>query len=194
MNALREVFVKMFPLFPEEAILQFADAFVEKKLKKGDFLLQEGQICKELVFIFKGNMMCYYLKDGKRYIDEFSLDFEFITDYTSFIHQSPTDKYIECLENCLIYSLSHERMNALYELPNQAFDKLGRKMAEQIYLQWHEKSKSLLMDDATERYLKLIHRRPHLSQRVPQYLIAEYLGIAPESLSRIRKILTASNV
>jgi len=177
----------MFPLFPEETIIHFADAFVERKLKKGDYLLQEGETCKDLVFILQGNMMCYYLKSGKRYIDEFSLDYEFITDYTSFINQTPTDKYIECLEDCVIYSLHHDKMNALYNLPNYSFDKLGRLMAEQIYLQWHDKSKSLLMDDATERYLKLIHRRPHLPQRVAQYLIAEYLGITPESLSRIRK-------
>ncbi|MCI4647231.1 Crp/Fnr family transcriptional regulator [Phaeodactylibacter sp.] len=194
MNAIQEIFLKMFSRFPEEAIIQFANAFSEKKLKKGDFLLQEGQICRDLVFILNGNMMCYYLKDGKRYIDEFSLDYEFITDYTSFIYQSTTDKYIECLEDCVIYTLSYERMNALYDLPHQPFDRLGRMMAEQIYLQWHEKSKSLLMDDATERYLKLINKRPYLSQRVPQYLIAEYLGIAPESLSRIRKSLTNTKV
>ncbi len=190
MSAIQDIFLKIFPLFPQETIMQFAGSFDEQNLKKGDFLLQESEICKELVFILKGNMMCYYLKNGKRYIDEFSLDYEFITDYTSLINKTPTDKYIECLENSSVYTLNINKMTALYELPDQPFDRLGRVMAEQIYLQWHEKSKSLLMDDATERYMKLIHSRPHLPQRVPQYLIAEYLGITPESLSRIRKSMS----
>ena len=194
MNAIRDIFLRMFHPFPEETIIQFADSFVEEKLRKGDYLLQEGETCRKLIFIVNGNMMCYYLKNGKRYIDEFSLDYEFITDYTSFINQTPTDKYIECLEDCVIYSLNRYQIDTLYDLPNYSFDRLGRLMAEQIYLQWHEKSKSLLMDNATERYLKLIHNRPHLPQRVPQYLIAEYLGITPESLSRIRKSILNSQI
>lgn len=179
----------MFPLFPEEAIIQFSDAFVERKLKKGAYLLQEGQICQELVFILKGNMMCYYLKNGKRYIDEFSLDCEFMTDYTSLINQTQTDKYIECIEDCTVYGLTREKLYAFYEQPQQQFEKLGRLMAEQLFLEWNQRSKSLLMDSASERYLKLIENRSYLPQRVPQFLIAEYLGITPESLSRLKKNL-----
>jgi CRP-like cAMP-binding protein len=189
MNSLLEIFLRIFNLFPEGLVTQFADNFRSRKMVKGDFLLREGHVSNELAFIAKGSMMCYYLKDGKRYIDEFSLDYEFITDYSSFIRQSPSDKNIECLEDCAVFCISKTQLDDLYEVKDQPFDKLGRLMAEQIYLQWHEKSKSLLMDDATERYLKLIKSRPHLPQRVPQYLVAEYLGITPESLSRIRKTL-----
>jgi len=192
MNHLQEIFLRMFPLFPSEAIIHFADCFSEKRMEKDDFLLREGNTCQELVFIIHGCMMCYYLKDGKRYIDEFSLDYEFITDYSSFINQAPTDKNIECIEDSLVYILRKEQMESLYGLANQPYNTLGRVMAEQLFLQWHEKSKSHLIDDATERYIKLIHNRPHLPQRVPQYLIAEYLGITPESLSRIRKSLVKS--
>jgi len=134
-------------------------------------------------------MMCYYNKDGKRYIDEFSLDYEFITDYSSFLNQRPSNKNIQCIENTAIYIISRDELNGLYDKKNADFEHLGREMAEQLFLQWHEKSKSLLMDSATERYTKLIENRSQLPQRVPQYLIAEYLGITPESLSRIRKSL-----
>ncbi|MDA7744860.1 Crp/Fnr family transcriptional regulator [bacterium] len=134
-------------------------------------------------------MICYYNKDGKRFIDEFSLDYEFITDYSSFLNQSPSNKNIQCIENTRLYVISRDSLDRLYEKNNAEFERLGRVMAEQLYMQWHEKSKSLLMDNATERYTKLIENRTQLPQRVPQYLIAEYLGITPESLSRIRKAI-----
>jgi CRP-like cAMP-binding protein len=131
--------------------------------------------------------MCYYNKDGKRFIDEFSLDHEFITDYSSFLNGIPSDKNIQCIEDTTVFVISRKQLDKLYAQKNADFERLGRVMAEQLYLQWHDKSKSLLMDSATERYSKLIKNRDQLPQRVPQYLLAEYLGITPESLSRIRK-------
>ena len=67
------------------------------------------------------------------------------------------------------------------------FERLGRVMMETLFLIWYEKAKSLILDDAQTRYLKLIKNRPDLAQRVPQYIIATYLNIRPETLSRIRQ-------
>jgi CRP-like cAMP-binding protein len=187
MNELQKIFKQIFHQFSAETVAMFSEAFTQKELKKGDYFLREGRRCNHLAFIASGAMMCYYIKDGKRFIDEFSLDNEFITDYSSLLTHSPSNKYIQCLENCKIYIISNDSLNDLYQIKSTDFERLGRTMAEQLYLQWHEKSKSLLMDNATERYLKLIQNRTELPQRVPQYLIAEYLGITPESLSRIRK-------
>jgi len=190
MKELQQIFGLIFNRFPAETVVQFAESFRKKEIEKGAQFLSEGETCRHLAFIKKGAMMCYYLKNGKRYIDEFSLDGEFITDYTSFLNQTPSDKTIECIENSTVYIISHEMITSLYSRESFSFERLGRTMSEQLYFQWHEKSKSLLMDDATERYKKLIHNRPSLPQRVQQYLIAEYLGITPESLSRIRKELS----
>jgi CRP-like cAMP-binding protein len=187
MIELQKIFSQIFHQFPEQTVNLFSKSFDKKELKKGDYFLKEGEKCDKLAFITSGAMMCYYIKNGKRFIDEFSLDLEFITDYTSLITNSPSNKFIQCLEKCTVYVISNDRLNDLYQTKSTDFEKLGRIMAEQLYLQWHEKSKSLLMDNATERYLKLIQNRTELPQRVPQYLIAEYLGITPESLSRIRK-------
>jgi CRP-like cAMP-binding protein len=189
MDELLAIFQKVFHPFPEKTIRMFSEEFKPRELNKGDHFLEEGNGCKHLAFIMKGAMMCYYIRDGKRYIDEFSLDYEFITDYSSFLTQAPSNKNIQCIEDTLLYTISFEKLNALYKTNDPAFEKLGRTMAEQLYLVWHEKSKSLLMDSASERYTKLIANRSHLPRRVPQYLIAEYLGITPESLSRIRKAL-----
>lgn len=187
MKELQKIFKQIFRQFPDETIVMFSEAFTQKEYKKGDYFLREGKRCNHLAFISSGVMMCYYIKDGKRFIDEFSLSHEFITDYTSFLTHSPSNKYIQCLVNCKVYVISNDSLYDLYQNKSADFERLGRVMAEQLYLQWHEKSKSLLIDNATERYLKLIENRTELPQRVPQYLIAEYLGITPESLSRIRK-------
>jgi len=187
MNELQNIFKNIFHQFSDDTVALFSEAFTQKELKKGDYFLREGKYCNHLAFIVSGAMMCYYIKDGKRFIDEFSLDNEFITDYSSFLTHSPSNKHIQCLENCKVYIISNDSLNELYQIKSSDFERLGRVMAEQLYLQWHEKSKSLLIDNATERYLKLIQNRTELPQRVPQYLIAEYLGITPESLSRIRK-------
>jgi CRP-like cAMP-binding protein len=186
MSELKSIFDQMFHPFPDETVALFAHAFTKKELTKKEYYLHEGENCKHLAFIIKGAMMCYYNKDGKRFIDEFSLDHEFITDYSSFLNRSPSNKNIQCIEDTIVYVISKEKLDELYN-KNTDFERLGRIMAEQLYMQWHEKSKSLLMDNATERYIKLIENREQLPQRVPQYLIAEYLGITPESLSRIRK-------
>jgi CRP-like cAMP-binding protein len=187
MSELKTIFDQVFHQFPEETVASFARAFTRKELKKSEYFLREGQQCQHLAYIMQGAMMCYYNKNGKRFIDEFSLDHEFITDYTSFLQQSPSNKNIQCLEDTTAFIISREKLDGLYRQNQADFERLGRVMAEQLYLQWHEKSKSLLMDNATERYTKLIQNRAQLPQRVPQYLIAEYLGITPESLSRIRK-------
>lgn len=189
MRDLQTIFQQTFHQFSDDVITLFAEAFIPKSFKKGAYFLNEGNRCNQLAFISRGAMMCYYHKDGKRFIDEFSLDHEFITDYSSFLTQSPSNKNIQCLENCMVYLISFDSLNRLYQTNSAEFERLGRVMAEQLFLQWHEKSKSLLMDNATERYTKLIQNRPELPQRVPQYLIAEYLGITPESLSRIRKTI-----
>jgi CRP-like cAMP-binding protein len=184
---LKGIFDQLFHQFSDETLASFSQAFTRKELKKREYFLQEGTSCHQLAFIVQGAMMCYYNKGGKRFIDEFSLDYEFITDYSSFLTLRPSNKNIQCIEDTSVYLISREKLHSLYSKQNPDFERLGRVMAEQLYLQWHEKSKSLLMDNATERYAKLIQDRAALPQRVPQYLIAEYLGITPESLSRIRK-------
>ena len=164
----------------------FLSKFKPVSLKKGDYFIREGQISRKVGFIVKGSMLCSYNKDGEEIIDEFSLDKEFITDYFSFLTNSPSGKDVKCLENTELVVIGYEDMQKLYA-QNPIFEKVGRLMAEALFMNWQQKAKSLMLDDAEARYLKLIARRPDLPQRVPQYLIASYLNVKPETLSRIRK-------
>lgn len=154
--------------------------------KRKDFFLKTGEVCNKIAFLDKGAMYCTYNKQGNDKVDEFSFEGKFITDYLSFLTGIPADKDIICLEDCDVLIISKEALIQLYK-SNPEFERLGRLIAEGLYINWHLKAKSLTMDDAETRYQKLVSSRPDLIQRVPQYLIASYLNVSPETISRIRK-------
>ncbi|MCF6348511.1 MAG: Crp/Fnr family transcriptional regulator [Flavobacteriaceae bacterium] len=181
-------FIKV-PLSEEEQNILFSK-FKPLRLNKGDYFVKTGEISKYLAFIIKGCMYCSYNKDGIEVVDEFSFEKDFIADYGNMLKSQPSDKDIKCLEDCELMVISFEDLKKIYDL-GQTFEKIGRIITESLFLNWHDKSKSLLLDDAQERYLKLIKNKPNLQQRVPQYLIASYLGVSPETLSRVRRKITS---
>ena len=180
---------QILPLSDNE-LEDFISKFKLIHLKKGEYFIKEGQLKKELGLIVNGCMLCYYNKDGEQVIDEFSLDYEFITDYFSYLTNSPAEKNVKCIEDTDLLVLPFEQLHSEYG-NNPNFEKVGRIMAEGLFINSHQKAKSLMIDDAETRYLKLISKRSDLVQRVPQYLIASYLNIKPETLSRIRNKLSA---
>jgi CRP-like cAMP-binding protein len=167
-------------------IEKFVPEFTLKKIKRKDYFLRHGTICTQIAFINKGAMYCVYNKEGADKIDEFSFENEFITDYLSFLTGMPADKDIICLEDSEVLTIEKQTIQNLY-LANPQFERIGRLMAEGLFINWHLKAKSLFMDDAETRYYKLVSDKPGLVQRVPQYLIASYLNVSPETISRIRK-------
>ncbi|MCK4750328.1 MAG: Crp/Fnr family transcriptional regulator, partial [Bacteroidales bacterium] len=166
---------QLLPLDKKD-LKKFLSKFEPVSLKKGDYFIREGQISRKVGFIVKGCMLCSYNKDGNEFIDEFSLDNEFISDYNSFLTNSPADKDVKCLEDTELMVIGYDEMQELYTL-NPVFEKVGRLMAEALFINWQQKAKSLMLDDAEARYLKLISKRPDLPRRVPQYLVASYLGV-----------------
>jgi CRP-like cAMP-binding protein len=183
--SVRKIISGIIPI-KEEYLDVFFSKFKTVSYKKGDYFVKEGQISRYIGFIVKGCLMCVYNNDGKEFIDEFSLDNEFISAYASFITGTPADKDIICLEDSELLILSYSNLQELYEI-DPVFERTGRLMAEMLFMNWQQRVKSLLLDNAETRYLKLTENRPDLIQRVPQYHIAQYLGVSPETLSRIRK-------
>ena len=183
--SIRKIISGIIPI-NEEYLDVFFSKFKTVSFKKGDYFVNEGQISRYLGFIVKGCLMCVYNNEGKEYIDEFSLDNEFISAYASFITGNPADKDIICLEDCELLILSYSNLQELYEM-DPVFERTGRLIAEMLFINWQQRVKSFLLDDAETRYLKLAENRPDLIQRVPQYLVAQYLRVSPETLSRIRK-------
>ena len=131
-------------------------------------------------------MKCVFNKDGEETVFEFAYENSFICDYYSFITGSPSTKDIICLEDTLLYVITR---NTLEKLANDyAFvARMNSAMNEQLFKKMHQRLKSVLLDDASERYEKLLEERMDLVTRIPQYLIASYLNIKPETLSRLRR-------
>jgi CRP/FNR family transcriptional regulator, anaerobic regulatory protein len=174
---------------PDAELDSVPDIFKSVQFKKGEYLLSEGQICKHLYFINKGLVKTYLLQDGKEYIRQFAAENDFSVDLCSFLSQSTTSFFIQALEDTTAVQINFVDLDALFN-SSFHFMKLGKKMAEQSTINLIKRSVSLIKDDATIRYNNFIKERPSLLQRVPQFMIASYLGITPESLSRIRKDLS----
>ncbi|GAB2589019.1 Crp/Fnr family transcriptional regulator [Spirosoma areae] len=185
LNQLRLFFDSIVPL-PEADWKRACPLFRSVEIARGDRILQEGQVCRYLSFVNQGLFRSYLLKDGKEHVRQFLFEGGFAVDIGSFLTQTPSPFYIEALEDSLILQLSQSDMDELCE-GSFHFMKLGKKLADQSAINLIRRSVSLLVDAATKRYEDLLRERPQLIQRVPQYLIASYLGITPEALSRIRR-------
>lgn len=185
MEKLKEQICKIFDISQEEASI-FLVEFKKKEVKKNEVFIAEGEICHVVGLIEQGLMVCVYNKDGEEVIDEFGFENGFITNYYSFLTQTPSLKEIRALEDSTIYVISRQ---SLEELGNQHpfIERMSRIMNEKLFLRAHERIKSFLLESAQERYEKLIAQRYDLTTRIPQYMIASYLHVKPETISRIRK-------
>lgn len=172
-------------LTPEEGELVLS-LFKEKAYKKGDFFLAEGQICKYAGFIKKGLVRYYINYDGEEKTYEFGQEDNFVCNYESFLPQTPSTKIIQALEDCEILQISYDNLQLLYQSVN-SWERFGRLVIEQVFVHLLNALGSLYTDTPEQRYTKLIKEHPDLLQRVSQYHIASYVGVKPQSLSRIRK-------
>lgn len=164
-------------------------SFIPKKLRKKQFLLQEGDICKYTAFVSKGCLRTYTVdKDAKEHIIQIAIEGWWSTDLYSFLTGEPSTYFIEALEECELLLLDREnREKLMNSIPS--FEKLMRLMLENNYIATHRRVNSMMSNTAEERYLNYMKTYPQILQRVPQHMIASYLGITPETLSRIRQAL-----
>jgi CRP-like cAMP-binding protein len=160
-----------------------------KHVAKGEVLLREGEIEQYVTFVEKGLLRSYYLIDGKEFPMYFCRENCWISSYASFLMQIPGQYNVDALEDTTIIRLKYEMvMDAYRMIP--AFSQFGRLLAESLYMTLEEKNSDWLLKSPQERYEKILKTEPWILMRVPQYMIAAYLGITPEALSRIRRRLT----
>jgi CRP-like cAMP-binding protein len=162
------------------------ECLTRRFLKKGEFLIREGQVCSYVSFVNKGSFRVYKDLNGEEIAKHFFFAHEYATEYVSFLTRTPSEIFVKALEDCELIELHYDKIQVLYE-EFPVWQKYGRLMAEQIFLQVAERSHRLLYHTPEENYLKLLQDRPDIIERIPQHYIASYLGIQPESLSRIRK-------
>lgn len=181
-------FLKRLGILNEKDIQHFLDNGKTEQILKGNYLIRESQICRKLYFIHQGAVSVFILKDGNEHIKDFSLDNKFITAYTSFQTEKPSLIYLRAEQNCELTSWSKPVLNSLMT-NNIQWTAFAKNMADYLFMRKEKREISLLLDNAETRYLNFLKEYPQAFQAFPQYLIASYLGIRPQSLSRIRKVL-----
>ncbi len=166
-----------------EAIFGFSQI---KLFQQGDFLMREGQLQKGCFFVVSGCIREYYLIDGEERTTAFYTDMQPITSVASSQPKSPVKFNLECVEDSIATFTSIEAEMEMYrQFP--WMESLCRIGAEEIISGYQDMLAAYMISTPEERYLNLVETRPELLNRVPQYQLASYLGVKPESLSRIRK-------
>ncbi|PSK83775.1 Crp/Fnr family transcriptional regulator [Prolixibacter denitrificans] len=169
----------------EEAII--LSAFEPTSIKKKKDLLVPGEVCRYVYFVTKGGLRSYFVDSkGVEHIYQIRLDNSWISDLESFFSQRPSKYYIEAMEDTQMLRISHERLEQLYhEVPK--LERYFRILFQKAYINALERLNATMWESAVERYNDMLKEHSDIFQRVPLTYIASYLGITPESLSRIRK-------
>lgn len=179
---------KYIPLDRTEADF-FVSLLQSKTLKKRDYLLRQGDICKTENFIIKGCFRVYSIdENGVEHIVMFGIESWWISDLYSFLTQAPADYFIEALEDSEILQITRENLDRLYEKVPK-FERFFRIILQNAFITQQNRIKQNLSSSAEERYLYFIERYPQMAQRVSQKQVAAYLGITPVFLSMLRRKL-----
>lgn len=169
-----------------EKELKLIDSYFEViEIKKKDFLLQDGKICNFIGFIANGSIRHFHIKDGVEKTCDISFENSWVTDFQSFTHNTSCIMNLQAIEDTKVFIIKKENLYKLYTECSK-YETFGRLMAEQVAQRATEIAMSLSSDKPEERFQNLIKNQADLFQRVPQKYIANFLGISPESLSRIR--------
>lgn len=165
-----------------DVVLQY---FEQKSYRKKTVIIDVGEVANEVFFVVKGCMRLFCWKDGVELSTYFFTENMFAGTYDSFISRKRTRIALETLEDTTVLALSHQSIEELYKV----FPKMNefiRKSIEQRFVILHDLFTSYLLNSPEERYINLLNENPDLLNRIPQHLIASFLGVTPVSLSRIR--------
>lgn len=172
------------------AEFDFAFQYYQKeKIKKGEFLSEAGKVVNRLYFMQKGCVVFYAEIDGEEKVIEFFTENDIFSDYYSYLRGVPAKGCMRATEDSIIISVQKNDFETILK-KSHALERFGRKFLEEQHLAVliNYSNNSVLSNE--DRYLRLLRKRPTLFQRVPQYLIASYLGLTAVGLSKIRKRLS----
>ncbi len=165
----------------------FEQFFKAAEVKAGEILHESGKICKTVIYIEKGVLRQFSLTNsGIERTYQIAMEGEWVTDLESFIEQTPSDRIIEALEDSSIWVASHSNyIKATKSLP--FIEYLFSRLIKKVAFKMQKQNAAILEMTLEERYEKLLNEKPEYFQRVPLYVIATYLGVEKQSLSRLRK-------
>lgn len=175
-----------FTAFEFGEVDKLKSIFKPISLRKGEYFIKSGEENRYTAFLSKG-LVCYYvLKNNEISITDFTKEGEFVSEYHTFINQEKAIHSIKCIEDCEFLKINYAGIQTLFNDFRNG-NKFGRCVLEHRFGVVVNQLLSLYMHSPEERYLNFIAQYSDLSQRIPQYLIASYIGVKPQSLSRIRK-------
>ena len=182
---LRTFYKLLHPGMTDESWMITESVLSTRTIRKGEFLVREGSVCDYVSFVNHGLLKTYYLVDGKEKIISFCNELNYVSEYQSFLTRLPATSFVQALEDTEVVDTHYNDLQMLYKKVPEA-NIIGRMIAENLFLIMCEGSNAAAKESILQRYTNLIIGQPWLMQRVPQYMIASYLGITPEALSRIK--------
>jgi CRP-like cAMP-binding protein len=191
MKSMLIAFLEKFPSITTEEVGLIAEKLNCREFKKGEVVEKEGRIPKYCYFVLSGCVRQYRLQDGLEKTLEFYTEANGVINSLSFVNQTPSNYTLVCMEDSLLLLGDPAKDMEMYqEFP--VLKKVTDYMMEKEWVKEREKFASFISSSPEERYKNFIARRGDLLNRVPQHQIASYLGMKPESLSRIRKRISVS--
>ena len=184
-NGLIQNLTKYVTLTPEEIeIIQ--SLFAYRKFRKRQYVQQQGDVTRLETFVLKGITRTYEVDDaGQEHVVQFGVEDWWVGDLYSFLTETPTTFNIDCLEDTEVLQITKQDLEQLYQrVPKM--ERHFRILVQNAFIATTRRLATSLSRSAAERYEDFIKRYPHIEQRVPNHQIASYLGITPQSLSRIR--------
>ncbi|MCR8669338.1 Crp/Fnr family transcriptional regulator [Aestuariibaculum sp. M13] len=173
----------------DQEIEYFKSKIFIRKYLKGQYIVQQGDVCKYECYVLSGCTKTFYVdQEGHEHIIMFSIEDWWTSDMGSFISQTPADFNVQCLENSELIMISHDVVEDLYrEIPK--LERFFRKIVERAFVASQKRIVRNFSLTAKDQYLYFREQYPLIEQRIPQYMIASYLGITKEFLSKIKSQL-----
>lgn len=175
----------------DEDVPRITEAFKLRTIRKRQYLLQAGDVARHENFVCKGLLRAFTVDpDGHEHVVMFGMENWWVNDLYSFLTQSPATQHIEALEDSEVLQVEKDDLENLYqEIPQ--LNKFFRILLQNAFVANQQRALAAISQTAEEQYLGFIRRFPSLDQRVPQNQVASYLGMTPETISRIRKQLAS---
>ncbi len=187
MKTQLKIYLNKYVQFTEQEIDVIFNHLSVENFKKKELLLQQNAVCKHRYFIIEGLVRLFYVDaNGAEKTVLFGIENWWITNLESFIKEIPSEKIIQALENTFVLSITKEELEKLYLLVPK-LERAFRKITENMLISIQRKDEVYMKKSSKKRYENLIKQIPNFINRVPQYMIASYLGISPEYLSELRK-------
>ncbi len=181
-------FVEQFGMLTPEEVELVVDGTRIKSFKKGTILLEEGQVSKHCYMVLEGLVREYYLVEGEEKSTAFYTQGDPVNSFSSYNNQTPSKHYWVCAEDCVLTVGDQDLERAMCEIIPR-LEAIIRQEVEKLSGKGQDEFAQFITSSPEQRYLHLQETRPELLQRVPQHQIASFIGVTPESLSRIRKRL-----